>query len=163
MPQPAAMQVVSSTFPMPFTTWAIILAHPPHQGRANRTGSSPGVILRPPISTEDGRKAMSLRLKCPLFLPETQFCGTVHSTAQKNKYVGKAYCARALRLCSTSPKFLGSSLHEFTSCSTESFIGLARMVVQIIYRYRLTQDALKRYLQEKFPTTAINVQVSKDG
>lgn len=106
---------------------------------------------------------MKLRLKCPLFLPQTQSCGTVHSTAQGNKYVGKAYCTRALRLCSTSPKFLGSSLHEFESCNTETFIGLARMVVQIIYRYRLTQDALKRYLQEKFPTTAINVQVGRDG
>lgn len=36
------------------------------------------------------------------------------------------------------------------------------MVVQIIYRYRLTQDALRRYLQEKFPTTAINVQERDD-
>lgn len=106
---------------------------------------------------------MKLRLKCPLFLPQTQSCGTVHSTAQGNKYVGKAYCYRALRLRSTSPKFLGSSLHEFESCNIETFIGFARMVVQIIYRYRLTQDALKRYLQEKFPTTAINVQVGRDG
>lgn len=37
------------------------------------------------------------------------------------------------------------------------------MVVQIIYRYRLTQDALRRYLQGKFPNTVINVQVGRDG
>lgn len=48
MPQPAAMQAVSSTIPMPFTTWAITLARPPHQERASRTCSCPGVILRPP-------------------------------------------------------------------------------------------------------------------
>lgn len=68
---------------------------------------------------------MELRLKCPLFLPETQSCGTIHSTARKNKYVGKAYCARASRLCSTSLKFLGSSLHQFGPCNTETLIGLA--------------------------------------
>lgn len=86
---------------------------PASPGESQQNLQLPGCHLTAPISTEDSRKAMELRLKCPLFLPETQSCGTIHSTAGENKYVGKAYYARALRLCSTSPKFLGKSLHQF--------------------------------------------------
>lgn len=38
--------------------------------------------------------------------------------------MGKAYWARASRLCSASPQLLGSSLHEFEPRNTETFIGL---------------------------------------
>lgn len=109
---------------------------------------------------------MKVRLKQPLFPPAMEPCVAQRSIAARNKYMAKAYSARASRLCSTLPKFLGRSLYEFRKLKIETFIGHAgKMVVhvQIIHRYRLTQDALKKYLQEKFPGSVINVQVNQDG
>lgn len=66
MPQPVAMQVVSRSFPL-----HQLEDHPgslASAGESQQNLQLPGVIVAP-IPAEGGRKAMRMRLKCPLVPP----------------------------------------------------------------------------------------------